>query len=134
MKKIIMISMIAIAAIGMIGCGEEEGTTLKWTNSSPVNLAEISWGSGTGTPDQTWGNYTSGTGINNVPIGNTTESKGIEVLTGQGDAVDEDGGVSIVELDAGENVVAVNVGGNPSNAQIKENADARLIISNAKKK
>jgi len=55
MKKLILISMIAIAALGVIGCGEDDESKadLKWTNTTTSDLKDIVWTSG-GKVDQAW--------------------------------------------------------------------------------
>ncbi len=121
MKKIIILSMIALVAAGITGCTPEDETKadLRWDNTaSGVNLVNISWSSN-GSSDQTWERANSGA---------TTAYKGIKELAGTGDAVIDGGGTAVLTLGAGADVL--NVSG--SAATIKENGAATLNITNAK--
>lgn len=116
MKKFVFIAIVAVASLGFIGCGEDNGTTLKWQNGFGSNLDEIRWEDpGTLNIDQTW------TSVND---GSTSDSKGIEVLSGTTWAHEEGGGVVAIDLTAGSGVVTA---AGPA-ATIEDNANATLII------
>jgi len=80
MKKFILISMIAIAAFGVTGCGEDDGTSadIRWDNNSGDDIYEVKWVA-SGKVDQTW----------SADLANTNVSpyKGISELTGQGECL-----------------------------------------------
>jgi len=80
MKKFMLLAMIALGALGIIGCAEDETKAdMKWTNttsnSNPV--IDIAWVKSSKV-DQTWG----GTYNND---GASTSSKGITELVGYGE-------------------------------------------------
>ena len=125
MKRIIILSMIAIAAAGFISCSEDEETKadLKWRNDA-ATVSEIQWvKSGSTSVDQTWsGTY------------NTTDEtafKGIKELNGSGECV-SGGDVATILLDttSSTGTTAISSG----SASIQENADAMLVISSTAKK
>lgn len=122
MKKFKMMLIIAVAAMGFIGCGEDTGTTLKWTNSSNETVKEIIWKDSNGTQDQIWSGDTLDTA--------TTSEKDVQVLSGLGECQDSGGNPATISLSAAENVITAST----NSAQLKENADARLIITQVKKK
>lgn len=126
MKKIILISMIAIAAMGMIGCGEDDESKadVKWTNNSGTAIKDIVWISG-GKTDQVWAGDVSAT------TGSETAFKEIKELAGEGDCVDSEGAAATITLDPSSTGVAATSG---SSAVIIENATANLIISGVAKK
>lgn len=123
MKKFILFSMITIAAIGMIGCGEDDDSKadVKWTNNSGVAVKDIVWISG-GKTDQVW------TGDLSATAGSETVFKEIKELAGEGDCVDSTGAARTIELDTSSTGVAATSG---SSAVIVENATANLVIKNA---
>jgi len=87
MKKLIFISMIAVAAMGMIGCGEDDGTKadLRWNNESGGGVYDVKWVS-SGTVNQSW----SGDLTDNNTDTDVSDFKGITSLTGQGECLDVD--------------------------------------------
>ena len=123
MKKFILISMIAVAAMGIIDCGEDDGSKadLRWYNDSNANLKDIVWTS-SGKVDQTW------EGVTNDDT--ATTYKGIDSLAGDGDCVLEDGNPATISLSAGDGVVTAS----SSSAVIQENAAATLNITGYTKK
>lgn len=122
MKKFVFIAIVAVASLGFIGCGEDNGTTLKWQNDNTgVDLREIKWKQlGAIDADQTWA------GIND---NTTSDSKGIEVLSGTTEAIDDSTGLTtLLSLDPGTGVISAS----GQSAVIEENAAATVIISSAK--
>ncbi len=122
MKKIILLSMIAFVAAGILGCSPKDETKadLKWTNSSGSNVADIKWISN-GQVDQSWSGTTA--------TGSPTAFKGIKELAGTGDCIDSGGNPATVQLTtAGSNGYSTLSSGGAS-AVIQENAAATLVIS-----
>lgn len=128
MKKFILISIIAVAAMGMIGCGEEDKTKadLMWRNSDPTDTVNTIQWVNNGKADQTWdGNCTAG--------GGETAFKGIEELAGQGECFIGSSPASItLDTTASTGVVSGTISTN--SAVIQENAAAVLVIQSAAKK
>jgi len=122
MKKFMLLAMIALGALGMIGCAAEDETKadVKWTNNDSLALKDIVWAS-SGKVDQTW----SGT----LPATQATGFKGITKLVGDGDCVFDDGSPASITLDGASTGVVTTSG---SSATIQENAAANLIIQSAK--
>ncbi|MCL2155303.1 MAG: hypothetical protein FWH53_06535 [Leptospirales bacterium] len=121
MKKIIFIITLSLSAV-FFACGDDDdSTTLRWDNESGVNFSGINWNGDKG-EFVTWNNDTGDR--------QTTGKKEISDLVGTGDAVDADGIDYVLDLDEGPGVVFTQ--GNI--AKIEKNADATLIIGNAKKK
>jgi len=124
MKKIIMLSMIALAAAGFIACGEEDNTKadLQWSNQAGANVQDIKWISG-GKTDQSWdGTFADGT---------DTTPKGISKLSGSGDCLDNSGNPATIHLDSSSTGVATTVTTGDTSATIVENATATLVIDQA---
>lgn len=125
MKKLILFSMIAVTAMGIIGCGEDDKTKadLMWRNSdntSDVNT--IQWISN-GKADQTWeGTY--------AKSGGETTFKGIEELAGQGECFIGSSPAEI-ELDTTNSSGVVTGTISTNSAVIQENAAAVLVIQTA---
>ncbi len=121
MKNFILMLILAIAAIGFIGCGEDDKTKadLKWKNNEGSSVSEIQWiNSSTASVDQTW----SGTTAN----GSETEFKGIKSLAGTGECVS--GGVGAkISFDTTNSTGVSSISSN--SAVVTENASAMLIIS-----
>jgi len=123
MKKIIILSMIAFVAAGIIGCTPKDETKadLRWKNNSNAALVNISWSSN-GSSDQTW-----------ASVGDTadatTEYKGIKELAGTGDAVFATGGTAVLDLTTNSSTDVIYASG--SAATIKENGAATLNINGA---
>ncbi|HNX25493.1 MAG TPA: hypothetical protein PKG60_15705 [Spirochaetota bacterium] len=131
MKKLVMLSMIALAAIGFIGCGSEDGTKadLRWINKQGNTVSEIQWMSSS-REDQRWsGDYTT--------INPTTAYKGISELNGNGECLFADDGSGIPQpividpLDPDQEGIAVP---GADNVVVAENATATLVIQNYTKK
>lgn len=125
MKKFILISIIAVAAMGMIGCGEEDGTKadLRWKNKYSNNVSTIKWISNS-KEDQTWD------GTYDTTLNSTTGYRGINELSGSGECLFA-GGSGVpeeIELDNTDpEREGIAVDGN-QNVVITENAAATLII------
>jgi hypothetical protein len=122
MKKLIMLAAAAIIAAAFIGCGEEEKSTLKWSNQSSETVQNIVWTNSDGAEDQKWDGETA----DQV----TTAEKEINALAGKGECQDGSGGPATIVIEAGEGIVTAS----SNSAVVKENADARLIITQVKKK
>jgi hypothetical protein len=131
MKKIIMVSMIAlIAAFGFVGCGSEDNTKadLKWQNKAGIgNFVEnIKWSNG-GKVDQSWDGV--------VDNDAETSFKGISELAGQGDCLDNTGAPATIELNpTGSTGYTGTISLGDTSATIEENASAILVIDNAQAK
>lgn len=120
MKKFMMISMIALAAAGMIGCGAEDDTKadMKWTsNYSGVTVSQIEWVSGSQV-DQSWSESLSS-------VGSDTVHKGITKLVGEGRCLD-DGTPGVIEIVPTSEGVYYSSG---TSTTINENAVANLVIT-----
>jgi hypothetical protein len=129
MKKFFMMSMIAIAAAGMIGCGEEEGTTLRWKNqdsSVAASYVGIQWVDfSTTQANQTW---------DSVPAQDEfSPSKDVTALTGSGNVVDAGGTTAQIVLDDTDPDVAGIAVNGTSSVVLAKDSDATLAISSAKK-
>lgn len=129
MKKFLVLAMIAFAAAGFTACDSDDSGSsdsskadLKWKNEHSSEVAEIKW-IHDGQEDQSWG----GTFGN----GDETGFKGITELSGSGEC-QEGGATAEIELDTQNSTGTDQI--SASSAVIKENADAVLIISAAKKK
>lgn len=125
MKKFILISIIAVAAMGMIGCGEDDGTSadLRWINKHGTDVTDIQWMSDSN-ENQKW----SGTFANLAP----TNYQGISKLNGSGECIFADGTagglpqpIELVDTDPAVEGVAVN---GTNSVVISENAAATLVI------
>lgn len=96
MKKIIMITMIAIVAAGMIGCGAEEfeSANINWKNELGGGAAdevdEIKWESISGNPNQTWSDP--------VADAATSDTKKVTLETGKGRCIKTATGVQEYEI------------------------------------
>lgn len=124
MKKFILISIIAVAAMGMIGCGEDDGTKadIRWTNSVGTGEAvyDIQWAGSKSI--QTWNPGAANALADNA----TNDFKGVEDLTGEGSCLDLSTG--------GDNTI--NIEGDPDGGSytIPENSATTLVIDNLAKK
>ena len=55
MKKIVMITMIALVAAGMIGCAQEfESANITWNNQSSKTVSDIKWEDEAGNVNTAW--------------------------------------------------------------------------------
>lgn len=129
MKKFLVLAMIAFAAAGFTACdSSDDGSSdsskadLKWRNEHNAEVAEIKWIHDS-KEDQSWGG-TFGSG-------DETGFKGITELSGEGEC-QEGGETAAIELDTVNSTGTDSM--SASSAVIKENADAVLVISAAKKK
>lgn len=121
MKRFILISMIAIAAAGMTGCGEEDGTVadLQWNNQAGSQVETIQWVSN-GQTNQTWDGVWAD--------GSTTSPKGISELTGQGECLDSGGSPATIQVDSSSTGGAGVIADGATGVSIQENATANLVI------
>lgn len=124
MKKVVILSILVLAAAMFSGCKTDEDTSLSWTNSTGDGVKDIAWKDVSGSATQTWSE-------NAVTANNeTTSAKKIEVLTGTGECVDKDGNSGTITLLPGEGVITAST----NSATIDKGTDANLIISNFAKK
>jgi len=122
-KKFIFISMLAIAAFGVIGCGEEDGTVadIRWTNGLVGNsVYDIQWTGNKGV--QTW----NAGAANALAETQTNDFKGVEDLTGEGSCVDTDSG--------GDNTIWVQGDADGGSYTVSENSAETLVIQSIAKK
>lgn len=131
MKKFILISMIAVAAMGMIGCGEDDKTKadLRWGNDSGDNIQNIKWLKADRSEDQSWDGTLADT--------NYSSFKGISSLNGYADCLDKDGDPANVTLATTGSTGLTSsgfssIGGD--SATIQEDAAAVLVIDVVAKK
>lgn len=129
MKKYLVVLLMAIAAFGIIGCGEEEATTLRWKNKDQGiadNYAGIQWVDySTTQANQNW---------DAVPNQDQfTASKDVTALTGSGNVVDSGGATASIVLDDTDSSVAGVAVNGTSSVVLEKNSDATLAISAAKK-
>lgn len=130
MKKLIMLSITALVAAMFLGCGLEEGTTLKWKNRSQDvkdNYDGIRWVNANDSNDAVaW---------DSVPaVDADSSAKDVDALVGYGEAVVDGGTPAEITLDPADDAVEGVATSSTSSATLKENADATLVISAAKKK
>ena len=126
MKKIMMITMIALAAAGMIGCGVEDETKadLRWWNDTGYTIKDVKWLNSNRQDEVTWDGE--------LPDNTPNNHKGIKSLTGYADCVYPDGGLASITLAETSYTNGVNsegylsIGGD--SATIVENAAATLAI------
>ena len=124
MKKIILLMSI-IFSLFFLACSDDDVSKadLQWNNQGGEVAKDIKWMSDS-TVDQRWdGEYNNG---------DTTPSKGIKALTGQGECVDSNGAVADIEIDP-SNSVGIEPSSSPSTAVVQENATATLVISSIAK-
>lgn len=124
MKKIMMVAMIAVAMVGMIGCGADETKAdLRWKNEHGSNVTDIQWISASQENQKWTGTWDNGTN-------NKTNYQGINKLDGHGECLFEDGtGIpQPIELDPNALAVeGISVNGS-DNVVVTENAAATLVI------
>lgn len=128
MKKIIMVSMIAlIAAFGFVGCseGDESLADLKWKNEAGDAVQDIKWISG-GKVDQSWDGTTADLA--------ETSFKGIGELAGTADCLDSGGDAATIALTTTGSTGYSSLIDGSSAATIQENAAAVLVIDVVTKK
>jgi len=127
MKKIIMLSMIALAAAGFIACGTEDNTKadLKWSNQAGADVQDIKWISG-GKVDQSWDGTTADL--------SETSFKGISELAGTADCLDSGGDAATIQLTTTGSTGYASLITGSSAATIQENAAAVLVIDIVTKK
>lgn len=136
MKRFILVSMIALAAAGITGCGDDDGTKadLSWKNDTADKVSEIVWVSG-GKEDQRWsGEYAGRADSATSGSGTQTGFQGIKELAGVGQCNDSSGAFSEIILDPANSTGIVAGATSTNSAVIQENAAATLWISGAKKK
>lgn len=128
MKKLSVIILFAIAAFLFIGCGDDEGTGLRWDNQSGQSVADINWQSTDGVNIyETW-NAKSYADLEK------TEYKEIKKLRGQGECLFEtDGATAVIQVDT-SNSSGIEPISSSTSIEVTNNADATLVISNSKKK
>lgn len=82
MKKFILISIIAVAAMGMIGCGEEDSfdAAVTWKNESGSEVQDIRWVDENSVANARWDET--------VPDDDTSEQKTVTLETGRGECLD----------------------------------------------
>ncbi len=82
MKKLILVSMIAVAAMGMPGCGEDDNfdAAVTWQNESGTELQDIRWVDENSVANARWDET--------VPNNDTSEQKIVTLETGKGECLD----------------------------------------------
>ena len=132
MKKIIMLSIIAILAAGLTGCStdptDNTKADMRWINKEGNTVSEIQWMSSSA-EDQRW----SGSFANTEPTG----YKGITKLTGNGEALFADDGSGIpqpIVVSTSDTDLAGISSNDGSSVTVAENANATLVIQTYTKK
>lgn len=125
MKKIIMVLMASIIAVGFTACGGETAE-VKWiTNASTTydtavnHITDIAWTSG-GLENQTWSDQ--------LPVGtpDETDRKTVTALAGEADCVDDGGSTYLVNIDGSTSENVESVSGNIATLKADSNVD--LVI------
>jgi len=82
MKKLILVSMIAVTAMGMIGCGEDDSfdAAVTWQNESGTDVQDIRWVDENSVANARWDET--------VPNTDTSEQKIVTLETGRGECLD----------------------------------------------
>ena len=126
MKKIIFIITLFLSS-AFIGCGDDDGTTLRWENQSGSDIKDIVWVDNNGNDNQWWDGITEDT--------KRTTYKEITKLDGEVDGVDELGDPTLIlGLQASGSSGYKSISDGSPNATIEKNADATIVIGFAKKK
>ncbi len=118
MKTKMLTLTLFISALFFAACGDDDGSKadLRWKNSTSSSVSEIKWKSGSST-NQTWGGTLSGS--------SETSYKGISVLTGNGECLDNVGDTATINLTGTGSENATILG---TDATISENTSATLAF------
>jgi len=115
MKKIIFITTLLLSA-AFTGCGDDDKTTLRWSNESQETVKDIKWwGDGDPVADATWNETRRD--------GEETSAKEITKFRGSGSALFEHNPGSGIFTEAD-----IQLPGTNFVAEIEKNTDAMLVI------